>query len=1063
MDMPTCTQTFQTNMCLGKFQEGVRDTNLSPRVEKPDFVSCLDANMICSEGIWKQISKIEKFPREIDSETREVTHIKQQTSPNTQIQWKELRSNEFILSNSPQGDKEACVTSDKENRQESNGILIKIASWNVRSLNSEERLAQVVRLSPDIALFQEIWDPPERILNLIGEHHSANIRSDTTGGGTLIKWNPNLDVNRQALVINKDSLLMKFILAGNRTFWIASVYIPIKSKKLLIELLAEIQNKVPEVEWPYLIMGGDWNVPLDDENDQVTLTLKNITKQMGLKVIHRGPTRGLKTLDFFVVGNAIRVVDVEKYGSSSDHDLILLTTSIHCPKISLKKVMMPNRKLAEKITIDALKNSKDANSFLKMISKEMKKRKYEINICTKMKCKDHELLKRICQLQEQDEDIRRVIEEFWQEKSEDNEEKRFSSESKEAFSFLRRVYGYHNYEKRDGSIVTKIKDDEGNIITDVKEVSRRLMEELKKFQFKADEPKYTDKLPFPNLCPFSKPQMESIITRLSFNKALALDGVSDLIFKERNLALTCERLNNIWDVDWEKIERHEQHFKARLIPLNKLHPHIPQVNKFRPIIVSSPIVKLLESRISNKLHEYLTNKLHRGQTGFVRGMGTSVNLMRVVDRVIEKLRSKRGARCYGVFVDFQSAYNTVLHRKLYARLEKVLDKEEIDLIKAIYSRNEIHMNGETFKPNVGVSQGSVISPALFNVYIEPLYEEIEKEGVSVLDLLAYADDLLVLCSSPTQVRNVIKTIKHWCENNNQLINLGKSGILEFAPRRGRYHRTWKVGNVIEGFPVVEKYKYLGMWLTPKLELKEQKQHICKKTNFITAKLYPILRRISLSYRINLWKLLAKPLFDQLLFNLYAERSITQINNIETLARTTFRKFTLLTRNVPRRVINSLMDYKVMERAGNMVENALSKWQKRIGAKSNPLIPGLLHKTENERSTKNEEITKEASEEEKLVLPRELVDFLNFQTALCKKCTKSQVCNIEHSNFVHDLNLPGFEETMVVMKDLQVKKTVLVNRNGFNCKEVKLDRKKTLDSCKQFLELHIDSIRNLIVE
>jgi len=83
------------------------------------------------------------------------------------------------------------------------------------------------------------------------------------------------------------------------------------------------------------------------------------------------------------------------------------------------------------------------------------------------------------------------------------------------------------------------------------------MEELKKAQLKPDEPKYTEILPFPNLRPFSKSQMESVIMGLSFGEALALDGVSDLIFKERNLALTCERLNNIWEVDWEKIERHE--------------------------------------------------------------------------------------------------------------------------------------------------------------------------------------------------------------------------------------------------------------------------------------------------------------------------------------------------------------------------------------------------------------------------------------------------------------------------------------------------------------------------
>ena len=77
---------------------------------------------------------------------------------------------------------------------------------------------------------------------------------------------------------------------------------------------------------------------------------------------------------------------------------------------------------------------------------------------------------------------------------------------------------------------------------------------------------------------------------------------------------------------------------------------------------------------------------------------------------------------------------------MHHRLEKVLSKSEIDLIKAaIYSRLEIQIGKESFSPNVRITQ-SPISPALFNIYVENLYQVLEDTGVAMKHLMGYTDD-----------------------------------------------------------------------------------------------------------------------------------------------------------------------------------------------------------------------------------------------------------------------------------------------------------------------------------
>ena len=133
---------------------------------------------------------------------------------------------------------------------------------------------------------------------------------------------------------------------------------------------------------------------------------------------------------------------------------------------------------------------------------------------------------------------------------------------------------------------------------------------------------------------------------------------------------------------------------SRLLPLNKIHPKVPEINKYRPIIISSPLVKFCEMICKEKLMTFCKQKIENEQTGFVSGFNTSFNLTRIMSNIwsIKKHKKKRKP-FFMLFIDFKSAYDLVDRHKLYQILKKkqILNNSEIQLIKFLHQNSVISL------------------------------------------------------------------------------------------------------------------------------------------------------------------------------------------------------------------------------------------------------------------------------------------------------------------------------------------------------------------------------------
>ena len=82
------------------------------------------------------------------------------------------------------------------------------------------------------------------------------------------------------------------------------------------------------------------------------------------------------------------------------------------------------------------------------------------------------------------------------------------------------------------------------------------------------------------------------------------------------------------------------------------------------------------------------------------------------------------------------------------------------MISKIHNDSTIQIGAHTMNAEMGLPQGSILSPVLFNVYLEEALksssklEEVRKRG----DLLAFADDMLVMSNSKPEVEMIIREL-----------------------------------------------------------------------------------------------------------------------------------------------------------------------------------------------------------------------------------------------------------------------------------------------------------------
>ena len=165
------------------------------------------------------------------------------------------------------------------------------------------------------------------------------------------------------------------------------------------------------------------------------------------------------------------------------------------------------------------------------------------------------------------------------------------------------------------------------------------------------------------------------------------------------------------------------------------------------------------------------------QFGFMPGVGTTdaIFLMRQLQ---EKYLAKR-RNLYLAFVDLEKAFNRAPRKVIWWAMRVVKIPEWIiTLVKAMYNaRSRVRVDCEysdVFSVNVGVHQGSVLSPFLFLIILEALSREF-RTGCPWEFL--YADDLAIAAETLDEVKNRLSLWKQKFAGKGLKVNVAKTKVL----------------------------------------------------------------------------------------------------------------------------------------------------------------------------------------------------------------------------------------------------------------------------------------------
>ena len=261
------------------------------------------------------------------------------------------------------------------------------------------------------------------------------------------------------------------------------------------------------------------------------------------------------------------------------------------------------------------------------------------------------------------------------------------------------------------------------------------------------------------------------------------------------------------------------------------------VENYRPISLTSLIMKVFEKCIRKELCSAYEPYLNPRQHGFINSKSCTTQLVPFTYDLTSGLNNK--AKLDIIYFDFAKAFDSVSHDLI---LKKLRDKFKIDglMLRFIKSylqdrQQEVIVGGVksgVLPVKSGVSQGSLLGPLLFVIFINDMFNCVSNDTSTAL----YADDTKIWreigsLEDNFALQNDIDTLNEWSLANKMKFHPSKCKALSVSNHSHILHNLpftkfiYKLGNVFIDY--IESQVDLGVTVSSKLYWTEQCDKLTK--------------------------------------------------------------------------------------------------------------------------------------------------------------------------------------------------------------------------------------------
>jgi hypothetical protein len=202
--------------------------------------------------------------------------------------------------------------------------------------------------------------------------------------------------------------------------------------------------------------------------------------------------------------------------------------------------------------------------------------------------------------------------------------------------------------------------------------------------------------------------------------------------------------------------------------------------KLRPIGINEVFVNILAKIVLGKLKGKIIQSLHPHDFGYGRQGGTE-NVIQAVNALFRK-RIDSGENFILLQLDFENAFNGVFRKAIFDRIRQVCP-ELLPFARYRYRDLKVFFLDalDEFKidSKAGVSQGCPCSPALFQMVMTQVLEEVRKMPEVVV--LSYLDDVSLIFKSLTQAWEAFTKVQESAAKVGLRLNIKKSNLFWLNP------------------------------------------------------------------------------------------------------------------------------------------------------------------------------------------------------------------------------------------------------------------------------------------